>query len=127
MLSNLVLTSIRMRGAVAALLVMVILAGVYSGVTLSVDAMPDVSPVQVSVLTPTGGLSALEAENTVSIPIENALNGIPGQVELRSLADAGVVSVTVIFKEGTNAYFARQLVLERLRGIEKELPPSAGV
>ncbi len=127
MLERLVLTVIKMRGAVVALLVMLILAGAYAGATLSVDAMPDVSPVQVSILTSTGGLSAQEAENTVSIPIENALNGIPGQVELRSLADAGVCSVTVVFREGTDPYFARQLVLERLRGIEKELPPSAGV
>ena len=127
MLERLVLSVIKIRGAIVALLVLLLLGGVYAGATLSVDAMPDVSPVQVSVLTPTGGLSAVEAENTVAIPIENALNGIPGMVELRSLADAGVVSVTVIFKEGTNPYFARQLVIERLRGIEKELPSSAGV
>lgn len=127
MLERIVLSSIRMRGAMVALLVMLIGAGVYAGATLSVDAMPDVSPVQVSVLTPTGGLSSVEAENTISIPIENALNGVPGQLELRSVADAGVVSVTVVFREGTDPYFARQLVLERLRGIERELPPSAGV
>jgi cobalt-zinc-cadmium resistance protein CzcA len=127
MLERLVLAAIKMRGAAVALLAMLLVAGVYAGATLSIDAMPDVSPVQVSVLTPTGGLSAQEAESTISIPIENALNGIPGQVELRSLADAGVCSVTVVFREGTNPYFARQLVLERLRGIEKELPMSAGV
>jgi cobalt-zinc-cadmium resistance protein CzcA len=98
MLERLVVNVIRMRGAIAALLVMLLVAGVYAGATLSVDAMPDVSPVQVSVLTSTGGLSAVEAENTVSIPIENALNGVPGQVELRSLADAGVCSVTVVFR-----------------------------
>ena len=126
MLERLVLTVIKMRGAVMALLVLLILAGVYAGATLAIDAMPDVSPVQVTILTSTGGLSPQEAENTINIPIENALNGIPGQAELRSLADAGVTSVTVVFREGTNPYFARQLVLERLRGIESELPPSAG-
>lgn len=126
MLERLVLSVIKARGAVMALLVLLMGAGAYAGATLSIDAMPDVSPVQVTVLTPTGGLSAEEAENTVSIPIENALNGIPGQVELRSLADAGVVSVTVMFRDGTDPYFVRQLVLERLRGIENELPPSAG-
>jgi len=127
MLERLVLWAIKMRGAAVALLVMLLIAGVYAGSTLAVDAMPDVSPVQVSVLTPTGGLSALEAENTISIPIENALNGIPGQIELRSVVDASVSSVTVVFRENMAPYFARQLVLERLRGIEKELPPSAGV
>jgi heavy metal efflux system protein len=127
MLERLVLAVIKMRGAVAALLLLVLGAGGYAGAMLAVDAMPDVSPVQVSVLTTTGGLSALEAENTVSIPIENALNGIPGQIEMRSVVDASVSSVTVVFRERTDPYFARQLVLERLRGIEKELPPSAGV
>jgi cobalt-zinc-cadmium resistance protein CzcA len=127
MLERLVLSVIKMRGAVAALLVLLLAAGTYAGATLAVDAMPDVSPVQVSVLTTTGGLSAVEAESTISVPIENALNGIPGQIELRSVVDASVSSVTVVFREGTDPYFARQLVLERLRGIEKELPTSAGV
>jgi cobalt-zinc-cadmium resistance protein CzcA len=125
-MERLVLAVIKARGAVMALLGILIAAGIYAGATLSIDAMPDVSPVQVSILTSSGGLSVQEAENTISIPIENALNGIPGQVELRSLSDAGVVSVTVIFREGTDPYFARQLVIERLRGIESELPPSAG-
>jgi heavy metal efflux system protein len=127
MLERLVLSVIRVRGAMVALLAMLIGAGVYAGATLSVDAMPDVSPVQVSVLTSTGGLSALQAEASINIPIENALNGVPGQIELRSVVDATVSSVTVIFREDINPYFARQLVLERLRGIEKELPPMAGV
>ncbi len=91
----------------------------------AIDAMPDVTTVQVSLLTRTGGLSAVEAESAISIPIENALNGIPGMTELRSMSDAGVASVTVVFKDGTDPWFARQLALERLRGIEKELPPTA--
>ena len=127
MLERLVLWAIKMRGAAVALLAMLIIAGIYSGATLSVDAMPDVSPVQVSVLTSTGGLSTLEAENAIGIPIENALNGIPGQIELRSVVDSSVSSVTVVFRERTDPYFARQLVLGKLRGIEKDLPPSAGV
>jgi cobalt-zinc-cadmium resistance protein CzcA len=125
MLERLVATSIQMRGAMLALLAMLLLAGGYAASRLPVDAMPDVTTVQVSVLTRTGGLSAVEAESAISIPIENALNGLPGMVELRSMADAGVSSVTVVFADGTNAWTARQLVLERLRGIEKELPPTA--
>jgi heavy metal efflux system protein len=122
---RLVLSSIEMRGAVIALLVMLLAAGGFAAARLPVDAMPDVTTVQVSVLTRTGGLSAVEAEAAISIPIENALNGVPGMVELRSMADAGVSSVTVVFRDGTDPWFARQLVLERLRGIEKDLPPSA--
>jgi cobalt-zinc-cadmium resistance protein CzcA len=126
MLARLVAASIEMRGAVLALLVMLLAAGGFAASRLSIDAMPDVSTVQVSVLTRGGGLSAVEAENAISIPIENALNGIPGMVELRSMADSGVISVTVVFKDGTDPWFARQLVTERLRGIESQLPPTAG-
>src|SRR5262245_50071756 len=115
-----------MRGAVLALFIMLLVAGGFAASRLSIDAMPDVSTVQVSVLTRGGGLSAVEAENAISIPIENALNGIPGMVELRSMADSGVIAVTVVFKDGTDPWFARQLVTERLRGIESQLPPSAG-
>ena len=125
MFERLVLASIEMRGAVIALLIMLLAAGGFAAATLPVDAMPDVTTVQVSVLTSTGGLSAVEAEAAMSIPIENALNGVPGMVELRSMADAGVSSVTVVFRDGTDPWFARQLVLERLRGIEKELPANA--
>lgn len=126
MLEHLVVASVRMRGATIALLVMLLCAGGYAAFRLPIDAMPDVSTVQVSVLTKAGGLSAVETENTISVPIENALNGVPGAVELRSMADSGVASVTVVFNDDTNPWFARQLVLERLRGIEAQLPPNAG-
>lgn len=126
MLARLVAASIEMRGAVLALLIMLLGAGGFAASTLSIDAMPDVSTVQVSVLTRGGGLSAVEAESAISVPIENALNGIPGMVELRSMADSGVIAVTVVFKDGTDPWFARQLVTERLRGIESQLPPTAG-
>ncbi|MBX7101408.1 MAG: CusA/CzcA family heavy metal efflux RND transporter, partial [Myxococcaceae bacterium] len=126
MLQRLVVASVEMRGAMAALLVVLLGAGVWAAATLPVDAMPDVSTVQVSVLTKAGGLSAVETENTVSVPIENALNGVPGAVELRSMADSGVASVTVVFDDATDPWFARTLVLERLRGIEGLLPPNAG-
>jgi cobalt-zinc-cadmium resistance protein CzcA len=125
MLESLVAHSIHARGAMVALLIMLLGAGTYAMLDLPIDAMPDVSNVQVAVLTKVGGLSAVETERTVSIPIENALNGIPGVTELRSMSDSGVSSVTVIFNDATDPWFARQLVLERLRGIEELLPPNA--
>jgi cobalt-zinc-cadmium resistance protein CzcA len=126
MFERLVVASIEMRGAVVALLVMLIAAGGFAASRLPIDAMPDVSTVQVSALTKAGGLSAVETEATVSIPIENALNGVPGAVEMRSMADSGIASVTVVFSDQTDPWFARHLVLERLRGIESQLPPNAG-
>jgi cobalt-zinc-cadmium resistance protein CzcA len=92
---------------------------------LPIDAMPDVSTIQVGVLTTAPGLSALEVERTVTMPIEVALNGTPGMEKLRSVSRSGLSNVTVIFKDGTDVWFARQLVLERLRGVE--LPESSAL
>lgn len=110
----------------AVLLLLLLAAGGWAAATLPVDAMPDVSTVQVSALTQASGLSPLETESAVSVPIENALNGVPGMVELRSMADSGVASVTVVFSDDVDPWFARSLVLERLRGLEDVLPSNAG-
>ncbi|MBL8949136.1 MAG: efflux RND transporter permease subunit, partial [Myxococcaceae bacterium] len=126
MLEKLVHASIEMRHAMLALLAMLLLAGGYAASQLPIDAMPDVSTVQVSVMTKAGGLAAVETEQAVSIPLENALNGVPGMVEMRSMADNSVASVTVVFNDEMDPWFARQLVLERIRGIEDVMPPSAG-
>ncbi len=93
--------------------------------TLPIDALPDVSTVQVSVLTRAPGLSAVEVERGVTYPIEAALNGAPRSVELRSVSRGGLSAVTVVFRDGTDVWFARQVALERLRGVE--LPPGAEV
>jgi cobalt-zinc-cadmium resistance protein CzcA len=123
MLGKLVVASIRFRGPVLVLLAMLLLAGFVAARKLPIDALPDVSTVQVSVLTEAAGLTPVEVERTVTMPIENALNGTPGTAELRSVSRSGLSAVTVVFKDGTDVWFARQLVLERLRGVE--LPPSA--
>jgi cobalt-zinc-cadmium resistance protein CzcA len=123
MLGRIVLASIRFRGAVLAALVMLLIAGFFAARRLPIDALPDVSTIQVSVLTTASGLTPVEVERTVTMPIENALNGVPGAVEQRSVSRSGLSAVTLVFKDGMDVWFARQLVLERLRGIE--LPPSA--
>ena len=123
MLAALVSASIRARSAVIAALCLLLLVGVWAGKTLPIDALPDVSPVQVSVLTSATGLSPIEVERTVTTPIENALNGVPGAVDQRSVSRGGLSAVTVIFGDKVDIWFARQLVLERLRGVE--LPASA--
>jgi cobalt-zinc-cadmium resistance protein CzcA len=123
MLERLVHVSIRFRNAVIVFLFALLAAGGWAVSTLPIDALPDVSTIQVSVLTTASGLTPLEIERTVTTPIENALNGVPGSAELRSVSRSGLSAVTVVFVDGTNVWFARQLVLERLRGVE--LPPSA--
>jgi cobalt-zinc-cadmium resistance protein CzcA len=126
MFEKAVALSIRMRKAIIVLFVLLLAAGGVAARTLKIDAMPDVSTVQVAVLTKTGGLSATEAEERVNVPIENALNGVPGSVEIRSMATSGAAATTLVFRDSVDPWFARQLVLERLRGIEAELPPSVG-
>src|SRR3954468_22170011 len=123
MLASLVSASIRARSAVVVALGLLLLVGVWAAKTLPIDALPDVSPVQVSVLTGATGLSPVEVERTVTTPIENALNGVPGAVDQRSVSRGGLSAVTVIFGDKVDIWFARQLVLERLRGVE--LPASA--
>ncbi|MEO6420672.1 MAG: efflux RND transporter permease subunit, partial [Polyangiaceae bacterium] len=125
MFSSIVARSIRLRGFVLALLAMLFVAGGWAAVTLPVDALPDASTIQVSVLTKAPGLSPIEIERTISIPIENALNGVPGNTELRSISRVGLSAVTVIFADGTDVWFARQLVLERISAMRSDLPGTA--
>src|SRR4051812_19519555 len=123
MLAALVNASIRLRRVMLAILAVVLAIGGWAAATLPVDALPDVSTIQVSVLTIAPGLSPVEVERTVTIPIENGLNGVPGNSEIRSVSRAGLSAITVVFDDKTDVWFARQLVLERLRGIE--LPKTA--
>jgi cobalt-zinc-cadmium resistance protein CzcA len=123
MLSALVAFSIRARRAMLVLLALLLGAGYVAAVNLPVDALPDVSTIQVSVLTTASGLTPTEIERAVTTPLENALNGIPNSAELRSVSRAGLSVVTVVFDDDMDVWFARQLVLERIRGVE--LPPAA--
>jgi heavy metal efflux system protein len=125
MLARLVDLCIRYRATVLGMLALLLVAGGVAAARLPIDAMPDVSTIQVSILTKAPGLSPVQVERTVTVPMELALNGIPGGNEFRSVSRSGLSAVTVIFDEGTDVWFARQLVLERLRNVE--LPPSAEV
>jgi cobalt-zinc-cadmium resistance protein CzcA len=122
-LKYLVSWSIRNSRLVTVLLVVLLLLGIKAGQTLPVDAMPDTSTIQVNVLTTAPGLAPTEVERSITMPIEVALNGTPGAIKQRSISRSGLSSVTVIFKDSMDVWFARQLVLERLRGVS--LPPNA--
>ena len=127
MLSAVVLACIRARYLVVGLLVVVLGAGAWALKTLPIDALPDVSSVQVDIITEAAGLSPVEVERTVTFPIENALNGVPNSVQVRSVSRFGLSAVTVVFRDGTDVWFARQLVLERMRGVHASLPPQAAM
>ena len=126
MLGRLVELSIRGKKLVIVVLAVVLVAGFFAGRELPIDAVPDVSTIQVSVLTDAPGLSPVEVERTVTFPVEMGLNGMPNLVELRSVSRSGLSAVTAIFKDGTDIWLARQMVLERVRSAEADLPVVAG-
>ncbi|HBD9275153.1 TPA: CusA/CzcA family heavy metal efflux RND transporter [Legionella pneumophila] len=123
MLEHIINFSIRHRWFV--LLVVVGLMGfsVYNFKKLPIDAVPDITNVQVQINTEAEGYSPLEVEQRITYPIETALAGIPKLDYTRSLSRYGLSQVTVVFEEGTNIYFARQLIAERLQQIKGQLPP----
>jgi len=97
--------------------------GVYNYSKLPIDAVVDISNVQVVVNTEASGYSPLETEQRVTYPIETVMAGLPGLEETRSLSRYGLSQVTVIFKDGTDIYFARQLVNQRVQEARDRLPP----
>jgi cobalt-zinc-cadmium resistance protein CzcA len=97
--------------------------GTYSYTKLPIDAVVDISNVQVVINTEASGYSPLETEQRITYPIETAMAGLPGLEETRSLSRYGLSQVTVIFKDGTDIYFARQLVNQRVQEARDRLPP----
>ena len=126
MLEQLVRFSVRRRGLVLALAFLLVLLSVGAVKKLSIDAVPDVTNVQVSVLTSAPGLSPAEVEQYITFPIETALNGMPDVAEIRSVSRTAVSAITVVFKDHVNVWFARQLVSERLKTAEVDIPPEYG-
>lgn len=101
---------------------LIALAGVYSFKELPIDAVPDITNIQVQVNTAVGNLPPEEIERAVTIPVEMTLNGVPGVEQVRSITRYGLSQVTIVFKEGTDIFRARQLVNERLATLEEALP-----
>ena len=123
MLERIIRVSILQRWAILAMALLLAALGIYSFGQLKIDAVPDITNVQVQVNTPAPGFSPMEAEQRITYPVETALAGLPGLEFTRSVSRAGLSQVTVVFKDGTNLYFARQLVNERLQGTRDSLPP----
>jgi len=122
MLERLIRLSIRHRWLTLVLTAALVALGVWSYRHLSIDATPDITNVQVQINTQAPGYSPLEAEQRVTFPIETAMAGLPRLDYSRSLSRYGLSQVTVVFKDGTDLYFARQQVAERLQQIASQLP-----
>ncbi|NOT32800.1 MAG: CusA/CzcA family heavy metal efflux RND transporter [Candidatus Eisenbacteria bacterium] len=114
--------SIRQRWLVLLATLGMAALGLYSFGHLPIDAVPDITNVQVQINTPVEALSPLEVEKRITFPIEWAMGGIPGVEQVRSLSRYGLSQLTVIFKDGTDIYFARQLVNQRLQEARESLP-----
>ena len=97
--------------------------GIYNYQRLPIDAVPDITNVQVQINTVAPGYSPLEAEQRVTFPIETAMAGLPNMEQTRSVSRYGLSQVTVVFKDRTDIYFARQLVNERIQEAKEKLPP----
>ncbi len=96
--------------------------GVWNFTRLPIDAVPDITNVQVQINTSAPGYSPLEVEQRITFPIETAMSGLPSLMNTRSLSRYGLSQVTVVFKDGTDIYFARQLVNERVQQVKDSLP-----
>src|SRR5690349_664549 len=125
MIDGILSFSIRQRWLVMIAVLAMAGFGVWNFTRLPIDAVPDITNVQVQINAPAHGYSPLEVEQRITFPIETLMNGLPGLESTRSLSKYGLSQVTVVFRDGTDIYFARQLVNERLQQARAQLP--AGV
>jgi cobalt-zinc-cadmium resistance protein CzcA len=118
--------SLQYRFLVIVLTCLAIGVGIHSLQRLPIDAVPDITPNQVLILTRAPGLGPLEVERSITFPVETAMSGLPGIVDIRSISRFGLSSVTVFFEEDMDIYFARRLVMERLPQAREMIPAGFG-
>jgi len=127
MLEKIISLTLRQRGIIIFLLFILTASGLYSYFTLPIDAFPDVTNIQVEVISHADGLSAIEIERNVTYPIEMSMRGLPDIEQLRSVTKFGLSIVTIVFKDHVDIYFARQLVFERLGEAKESVPKGVEV
>lgn len=126
MIDAIVRFSIQQRLLVLMATVFLVAAGLFNLQNLPIDAVPDITNVQVQVLTSAPSLAPLEVERRITFPIEIAMGGLPSVAQVRSISKFGISVVTIVFDEQVDTYFARQLVLERLSQVRQQIPESIG-
>ena len=127
MLEKIVAYTLRQKGMIIFLSLLIIAFGLYSYLKLPIDAFPDVTNIQVEVVSHADGLSAIEIERNVTYPIEMAMRGLPDIEQMRSVTKFGLSIVTIVFKDNVDIYFARQLVFERLAEAREKVPKGVEV
>lgn len=126
MINAIIRFAVAQRLLVMLMVVILAVAGFYSLQSLPIDAVPDVTNVQVQVLTSAPSLAPLEVERQITFPVEVSMSGIPNVEEIRSISRFGLSAVTVVFHDDVDIYFARQLVLERLTEAREQIPENVG-
>lgn len=126
LLSWVVSWSLRNRAIVVVAALLFVLVGLRSAGSLKIDAVPDITSMQVQVITSAPALSPLEIEQYVTLPVERAMAGIPHTTEVRSISKYGLSVVTIVFTDDTSIYFARQLVSERMQEVRDAIPAEYG-
>ncbi|MBM4125860.1 MAG: efflux RND transporter permease subunit [Nitrospira sp.] len=122
MIASLLEFSLRQRILVIGLACIVAAAGLLAFQSIPIDAYPDVTNIQVQVMTEAPGLSPVEVERFITYPLELQMTGLPGLAEIRSLSKFALSQITVVFEDQVDVYFARQLVLERMMAAKERLP-----
>ena len=126
LLSVIVGWSLQNRAVVIASALLFVLFGVRSAIRLPIDAVPDVTNIQVQIITSAPALSPVEMEQYVTVPVERSMAGLPRTAEVRSISKYGLSVVTIAFEDGTDIYFARQLVNERMSQASEAVPAQYG-
>ncbi|HVU84921.1 MAG TPA: efflux RND transporter permease subunit, partial [Puia sp.] len=126
MLNKIIDFSIKNKLIIGLITVALVIWGIWSAGRLPVDALPDVTNNQVQVITRAPTLAAQEVEQLITYPVEKSMANLPNLVEMRSFSRFGLSVITVVFDESVNIYFARQLISEKLKEAEKQIPEGSG-
>src|SRR5262245_43004075 len=123
---HLVEFSLKFRFLILLATLILVLFGVYALGKLPIDAVPDITPNQVLILTRAPSLSPLEAEQFLSFPVETAMSGLPGVERIQSVSKAGLSYVAIYFRDDMDPYFCRRLVMERMPQARESIPEGIG-
>ena len=126
MLDSIIKFSIKNKLVIGIMTLLLIIWGVWSATKLPIDAVPDITNNQVQIITVCPTLAAQEVEQLVTFPIEQSIANIPDLEETRSISRFGLSVITVVFKDNVDVYFARQLISQKLKEAEENIPKGIG-
>ena len=126
MIDKIIAFSIKQKLVIGFSVILLILIGIYSAIELPIDALPDITNNQIQVITSSPTLSASEIERFITYPIEISMKSLPYVIELRSISKFGISVVTIVFDDNVDVYFARNLIFQKLKEAEENIPEGLG-